>query len=117
MARISLGGDDGYKHEPVEIDMWGRVFHTRPVTRSVKKRLAELQGALLETTDPDEEAGLYADMVEAFTVPTGGQKKTAGQLIREAWDADRLSDEELADFATRLQDALTSPPTRTPSGD
>lgn len=115
MARVSLGGDGGYQHEPVEVDLWGRVFHTRPITRSVKKRVTEIQGQLIEATDADIEAGLYADMIEAFTVPTNGQKKTAGQLIRERWEQDKLSDEELADFADRLREEMTRPPTRTPS--
>jgi hypothetical protein len=115
MARVSLGGDNGYQHEPVEVDLWGRVFHTKPVTRTVKKRIVELQTKLLATTDADEEARIYADMVEAITVPANGSRKLAGAVIMERWDADKLSDEELADFAERLQEELTRPPTRTPS--
>lgn len=115
MARVSLGGENGYVHTPIEVELWGRVFNTVPRTRTVKKKVAEITDKLATTNDPDELAQIYGEMLDTITVPTDGKRKTAGAVLVEKWQSGTVSEEELEDFAERLREEMANPPTRTPS--
>lgn len=109
--RPTLGSSNGDGPEPIEIEMWGRIFTLRKVTRSVQRTISELSEKLDVTTDDDEAVVLFGDLIDAVAQPANGQRKTAGGLINEKWLADELEVAEIQRFAVEVQEAAAERPT------
>jgi hypothetical protein len=103
MTRVTLGA--GAPERTVEVELWDRVFVSRPVTRSISKRMRELEEQRIQAESDDEAMRAWAELMSLLTVPTNGQKKPAGQLILEKWEAEELSLGQIASFVEQLQDA------------
>lgn len=108
MTRLTLGGG---QDEPVELELWERVYQLQPLTRTVQRRVEELQGKLRDEADSDEAVKLFGGLLDAISKPTNGQRKTAGQLIEEKWLADELSLGDLSAFIERVAEAAQQRPT------
>ena len=94
-------------HESVEVDLWGAVFHTQRVTRSLEKEIARLEKAA-EAVDPgdiDAEVRLLVEMLDVLLVPEDGKRKKASAHIIEKWEADEITRAELLGFIDRLVQA------------
>lgn len=91
----------------VEVDLWGKTFNTVPATRSVEKKIAELEGQLSQLNDDqsDEIVALTAQVIDLRLKPAGQARKRAGELVVEKWNSDELTLSQLLDFVNALGDA------------
>lgn len=111
MARLEIGGENGH-WTPEEVGVFGRLFVTRRVSRSVNKKITDINERLSAAANDDEAFELVAEMMDALLAPTGGQKKTAGQVLREKWEADELFLDQIEEFSRQVQEsAVQGPPT------
>lgn len=99
MRTISLG-------EPVQptvaVNLFGRTFHPRPMTRSVVKQVEEANAAVQAATSSDEAVERMANLLDVALIPTGNQRKSAGTLVREKWEAEELDLQMLSAFHERI---------------
>ena len=108
MSRISLGGQAAKPVERTEIELWDRVFVTRPITKSVERQILDLEAKLEQAASSDDAVALFGELIDALTEPTGGQKKTASAVIVEKWEADKLEMAQIAAFVEQVQEAAAA---------
>lgn len=108
MGRISIADS----LETFEVDLWGRIFESVPVTRSVQMRATELErgeGEALESEEPDEIVAYLGKILDLRLKPAKGARKAASEVIAEKWQADELSIPTLLAFVQRLGEADDPP--------
>jgi hypothetical protein len=86
-----------------EVDVFGRAYAVRPVTRSVQIKLAEMEAAAETVQGADAEFAVIADQFDVLLAPVNGQRTPASKLLLENWKAERLATPALAAF---FQDVL-----------
>lgn len=87
-------------YEPVEVDLWGELHKTRPITRSVEKRIdaAKEQVAKAETTDQGVKA-----LAKLISLHLGDDSIVS--KIEQKWKADELTVNQLVAFADQVAEA------------
>jgi hypothetical protein len=90
-----------------DVDLWGKAFETVPATRSVERKIQELEAKLRELTDDqtDEMVALTAEMLDARLKPAGQGRKKASEIIIEKWNGDELTVSQLLDFVGVVSEA------------
>lgn len=106
MARISLAESVS----PIEVDLFGRLYNTVPVTRSVQRAAVELEksrGEVLneEDADADKVVEYLSLVLDLRLKPAAGGRKPASQVIQEAWQEDKLEVSAIVDLVTELSGA------------
>lgn len=110
--------ENGYKRptlgapttdERPEVEMWGRVFHVRPLTRSVQRSLAEAEDAIAAADGVDAEMAVVAGRFDALLAPANGQRTPASKLLLEEWNADRLDVGALTRFFEQVLELVARP--------
>jgi hypothetical protein len=102
MARLSIA----QTYEPVEVDLWGSEFHTKPATRSSAKLGQEIQARIdAAPNDSDEAVKALAELVDLRLQPANGKRTKASTLIVRKWEADELSMPQLFAFLEDLGEA------------
>lgn len=95
----------------IEVELDDRVFTVAAFTRSQQARLDAAEEALQAATTTDEAAGKIIDVIDVMMSPTNGQKKTAGAILRELWETDKLAISQLSQLLEDLQEKATDRPT------
>jgi hypothetical protein len=113
MARLEIGGTNGW--HPEEIGVFDVTFTTRRVSRSLNKKITELNEKIRLATDDEEAFDALAEMMDALLEPAPGKRKKAGAILREKWEADELFLDQINAFSDQVQETATRPPTQTPS--
>jgi hypothetical protein len=90
----------------VDVDLWGKAFETVPPVRSVSLKLEELQRQFNDVDDDgDKIVDLTAQILDLKLKPAGNGRKNAGDLVREKWQADELTLNQLLDFLNAIGEA------------
>jgi hypothetical protein len=100
--------------EPVEVDLLGVDYKTKPITRSVQHQAVELEkasGAVLEDPEasPDKQVEYLAKAVGLRLVPIADDAPAAADHIIELYDADKLTLDQLVDLIDQLGGAEANP--------
>lgn len=111
--RLELGGTNGW--HPEEIGVFGKVYTTRRVSRSVNKQINEINEKIRAAAGDDEAFEALAELMDLLLEPEKGKRKKAGDVLREKWEADELFLDQINAFSESVVEAAMSPPTRTPS--
>lgn len=110
---LSLGGNEA-SERPV-VDVYGKQFTLRRITRSVEKALSQADRNMRsndEDADGDAVVGILADVMDALLAPANGHRTTAKKLVMDQWNADKLSLDQVKKFADALQEqAVADRPT------
>ena len=111
MSRIAIAAAESLEFE---VDLWGTVFKTVPVTRTRAREITRLQrelNALEEDADnaDDEAVRLMAELLDHMLAPEPGKRKKPSQLIVEKWNADDLAFKQLVDFYEQIGEAAKRP--------
>lgn len=111
---LSLGSNGSTPDRPL-VDVYGKAFRVRTITRSVQKALDGLDRDLREflkdeDADGDGLISIYGRGLDAFLAPEG-HRTTATKLIMAEWNADRLTLGQIREFADRLQELAVKRPT------
>jgi hypothetical protein len=100
--------------EPIEVDLLGVVYKTKPVTRSVQHEAVELEkasGAVLEdpNADPDKQVEYLAKGVGLRLVPVVEDSPSAAEHIVALYVEDRLTLDQLVGLIDQLGGTETNP--------
>lgn len=111
MARVSISAAET---EAVEVDLWGTVFTTVPVTRTRQRAIKELDRELraLDANDDESEdqaVKLMAGMLDHMLAPEPGKRKKPSDLIVAKWEADDLAFRQLERLFDDLSEAAAPP--------
>lgn len=102
MAPISITAEP---FVPVEVDLWGTVYRTVPVTRSVQKKLDALSGDIEAAGDDgDKVIEAIGQLLDALFEKTTAAKR-ASVLVSKKWKADELQFDRLLAFLSELRQA------------
>ena len=115
MARVSIAAAEA---DEVEVDLWGTLFHTVPVTRTRQRAIRDLdeQFKALQTADPapedaeDQAVKLMSQMLDHWLAPEPGKRKKPSDLICQKWEADELAFGQLNRLLEDLSEAAGSRP-------
>lgn len=88
-------------YEPVEVDLWGELHKTRPVTRSVEKAIAKATEKLDAAGTTDLQVKCLAEIISLRLE----RSAAAAAAIDKKWKADELAVPQLVAFAERLAEA------------
>lgn len=106
MDRIAI--DKAY--DPVEVDLWGEVFYTQDVTADTEEKLGELWQELAEV-ERTEADGWRVKRVECLgrmldlRLGREGKGKKPSTLVKERYQANKLSFARLMEFLADLGNA------------
>lgn len=92
-------------YEPIEVDLWGTIYKTRPITRSVAQALLKAEEKLEVAEGTDAQVKALAEIISLRLE----NAKAAAALIDKRWKADELVLTQLFAFAEAL--AETDRPT------
>jgi hypothetical protein len=106
VAKISLGAGT---FEGVEVDLWGSLYKTVRITRSVQNKVDNSLKKMDEDMTADQAVKVLADVIDARLEPQNGAGPPS-KLIMEKWKADELSLDQLQQFQSDLDEA-EAPPT------
>lgn len=101
MARISIAAS----FEPVEVDLWDHLFHTKPITKSVARSTDELGDKINEAEaagDADKIVALLGEVFDALLQAADAKRTKPSALISKKWDSDELSLPQLIEFSEEL---------------
>lgn len=88
-------------YEPVEVDLWGELHKTRPVTRTVEKAIVKANEKLNVAETTDAQVKCLAEIIGLRLENSAA----AAAVIDKKWKADELAVEQLVAFAERLTEA------------
>lgn len=98
MSRVAISGGD---REEVIADLWGVEYTVQPATRSVIKKVSEIEEKLNAVTDPDEAIECLSEMLDFRLKAVNGGGK-ASTHIKKKWKGDELTIADLEEFADNL---------------
>jgi len=106
---INLNGEVA---EPVIVNLFGKQYRLRPITRSVQKGLEEATVKLAalqkdDTAGGDEVVDAMASSLDALLAIEGGHRTPAKKLLMEKWENDELSVTQIEHYFDALQEAAT----------
>lgn len=107
MARYSFGESTTV----VEVDFFGRSYELRPVTKTVSANLDALDEAnrerygekQLADLEDGEQIAFFGRLLDVLLKPVGGQRKLPSAVLSEAWDADKVEIDPLAEWVFGLR--------------
>lgn len=111
--RVSIA--DLQPDDAVEVDLWGSLFVTVPITRSVQAKMEVLEQQVLDFQRADDETveqendrfvALQADLIDCAVKAAAGGRKKASTLVLERWNKDELTLDQLVTFRQRLAAAV-----------
>lgn len=98
MSNIHSRYSFGESTDTVTVDLFGRDFELRPITKSVSAALEQLDQANAERfkdrdleADPltdEEQIAFWGGILDAILKPAGSQRKPASAVLTDAWDRD-----------------------------
>lgn len=103
---ISLGAAP---EADVGVELWGHLYTTRPITRSVQQLADDVQGKIEAANDTDTLMGLLADLIGVLLLPDDDTVPPAADLIREKWTDDAVSVSQLRKLAEDIREAGEAP--------
>lgn len=112
---LSLGG--GQTDERPVVDVFGKAYRLRLITRSVQKSLEKVDRDLRlfmkdEDAESDALVDLLAEGLDALLAPDGGHRTPVKKIVVDKWNADEVSLDELRRFSDDLQEqAVAARPT------
>jgi hypothetical protein len=108
MTRVSIAASE---IDSIEVDLWGTIFHTVPVTRTRQRTLLDLQKKYqeLEEDATDEGVALMAQMLDHWLAPEPGKRKKPSDIILQKWEADELTFVQLTALLENLTEAVGRP--------
>lgn len=85
----------------------GLTYTKVTVTKSIQRKLAALDAKQIETDFENDEAvesliDYFASVYDVILKPLAPNRKKASTFIREQWDSDALSIDQIADHLTHL---------------
>jgi len=100
--------------EAVEVDLFGVVYKTIPITRSVQNKAIELEktaGSVLEDTNatPDAQVEYLAKAVALRLVPELAESAPADEHIVSLYKADSLRLDQLVELIDQLGGSEANP--------
>lgn len=95
----------------VEVDLFGRLFTLKTVTRSVQRSMDEMLERLNAAGEADDVVNAVGDLFDLLLAPTNGQRTTPKKIVADKWQGDELTLASLLAFLGDLQVAVESPPT------
>ena len=106
MSRISIEGS----YQVIEVDLWGHTYETKEATRSVHRRVRELEAKVDGTENEDEQIACLAEMFDLKLVPVahkddGKRPVKASTLVKKKWQSDELSLTKILRFFYEIGDA------------
>jgi uncharacterized protein (DUF2236 family) len=87
-------------YEPVEVDLWGEVYRTVRITRSVEKTLDKIRAETEKAETTDQAVKGFAKLIATYL----GDDKVV-QVIDAKWKADEITVTELTDFVAAVVEA------------
>lgn len=105
---------NGLGEEPTIVELFGKQYRLRPVTRSVQKGLEEMEGKLRNLDDDasgDDVVAVLAAGIEVLLAIEGAHRTHAEKLILDKWNADQLSVEQLRSYFEALEESAANRPT------
>lgn len=100
MTRLRI--DTGY--DPVEVDLWGALYETVDISRSLQKKAEKLEAQADATPSPDEQIALVAELMDIKLKPVGHEEQPS-KLIKAKWEKDNLTSRQLLRFVRSLGEA------------
>lgn len=92
--------------DPVEVELWGKVYTLKPLTRTVEMKLDE---KVMEIDQLSDVSGSLDDVVEAVATAydlllasSNGTPKPS-TTVKKAWKDDEVSSSRLTEFFTQLR--------------
>lgn len=93
-----------------DVDLWGTPFVTVAATKTVRQQANGLDVELEQVGEDDEKAiDLFGRILDLRLKPKANGRKKPSQLLREKWDADQVTIDQIGAFLEALGDA--DPPT------
>jgi len=92
-----------------EVELYDRIFVTRPVTKSVQKNLEPVLEKLNGAQAADAAMLAIAEGLDLLLMPANGQRTSASKLVQENWDAEKLELGDLVVFFEDIQELTTRP--------
>lgn len=111
MARVAIAASEV---DSIEVDLWGTIFHTVPVTRTRQRAIKDLDRdlkAIDEDADDaeDQAVRVMADMLDHWLAPEEGKRKKPSALIWEKWEGDALAFAQLTQLFENIAEAADRP--------
>lgn len=113
MARVKIENAT----KATEVDLWGAIYRIKPVTRSVRNALDELDEAQrLEDADLGEDEDVSADrQVERvgeqwdILLEPVGDAPPPSEVLKEKWEADEVSSATITEFDAQIARKMLPP--------
>ena len=99
--------------EEAKVDLYGHEYRVLGITRSVQKRLEEVQPLLDDiekVEDSDSVVSTLASAIDAMLAPLD-DAPSANECLNTAWRDDRLSLTQLGSLLEQVQETSVSRPT------
>lgn len=84
-------------YEPVEVDLWGELHKTRPITRSIEKKIDAVKEQIDKAETTDQAVKGLAKLISLQIGDDG-----IAQTIEAKWKADELTVNQLIAFADSI---------------
>lgn len=93
-------------YSAADVDMFGAPFVTVPATKTVRQQAAGLELELEQVGADDEKAiDVFGKILDLRLAPKGQGRKKPSQILREKWDADQVTVDQLSVFLESLGNA------------
>lgn len=88
-----------------DVDLFGSPFVTVAATKTVRQQADGLDAELEQVGEDDEKAiDVFGRILDVRLKPKGNGRKKPSQLLREKWDADQVTVEQIVSFLEALGD-------------
>lgn len=93
--------------ESIEVEIAeGLVYNKLAPTKSIQQKITNAinsaESADTEDADPDEVVELFGEIYDLLLRPAGGNKKKASTFIKEQWNNDAMTLEQISEHLERL---------------
>ncbi len=109
MARAPIVFNGNLDVDPVPVELFGKTYSIRQVTKTVQKRLEDIQDRLNQAAQNDDADGdavvaILADGIDALLAIEGQHRTPAKKVLMDRWEADKLSLTQLQQIFEGLQE-------------
>lgn len=108
MSRIVLATE---RETQIEVEIGDRVFDLTRMTRSKQMALDEAEKGLEAAQTTDEVVAMIGGILSVMLVPQNGQKKSAGDVVKDLWMADKVELDDLTRLLDGIREASEARPT------
>ena len=111
MTRVSIAASE---IDSIEVDLWGTLFHTVPVTRTRQRAIRDLRRDLIAIEDDandaeDRAVRLMAEMLDHMLAAEPGKRKKPSAVVWEKWEADEMAFKQLETLFEDIAEAAAPP--------